>query len=60
MPALRFDYKPTRLTLLNDGHTIQVNDDPGSTLTVAGQSFATTISYTTLPRTNTTRLPTPR
>lgn len=37
--ALKLDYKPTPLKVLNNGHTIQVNIAPGSTLTVGGETF---------------------
>ena len=38
-PALKFDYKPSPLKILNSGHTLQVNYAPGSTLTVAGEIY---------------------
>lgn len=36
---LKTDYKESALTLLNNGHTIQVNYAAGSTLTVDGKTF---------------------
>lgn len=36
-PALALDYRDSSLVLLNNGHTIQANYDPGSTLAVDGQ-----------------------
>ena len=38
-PALKFDYKPSSLKILNSGHTLQVNYAPGSTLTAAGEIY---------------------
>lgn len=37
---LVFDYRPTALHVVNNGHTIQLNYDPGSTLTVDGKAYA--------------------
>jgi carbonic anhydrase len=37
--SIELDYKPTRLSILNNGHTIQVNYDPGSTLTLDGTPY---------------------
>ena len=36
---LIFDYKPSPLKIVNNGHTVQVNYGPGSGLTVAGKPF---------------------
>ncbi len=36
---LKFDYKPSQLNILNNGHTIQAMMDPGSTLTVDGVAY---------------------
>lgn len=38
-PTLVFDYKPSPLRIVNNGHTVQVNYAPGSTLTVEGDVF---------------------
>lgn len=38
-PALVFDYKPTSLNVVNNGHTIQVNYAPGSFLRVGDETF---------------------
>ncbi len=38
-PALTFAYKPSPLTIVNNGHTIQVDYAPGSTLSVDGEAF---------------------
>jgi carbonic anhydrase len=40
LPGLHIDYRSTRVTLTNTGHTIQVNYDAGSSLTVDGRRFA--------------------
>src|SRR5207237_671505 len=37
---LVFDYKPSTLNIFNNGHTVQVNYDPGSTLRVDGTGYA--------------------
>ncbi|MBD2362697.1 carbonic anhydrase family protein [Anabaena minutissima FACHB-250] len=34
-----FDYKPTPLVIVNNGHTIQVNYAPGSTVTINGEKY---------------------
>jgi carbonic anhydrase len=36
---IRFTYQPTALQLLNNGHTIQVNYDPGSAMAVDGKTY---------------------
>jgi len=36
---LAFDYKGTPLDIVNNGHTVQVNYQPGSTLTVDGKTY---------------------
>ena len=36
---IRFSYAPSALNLINTGHTIQVNYDPGSSLTIGGQRY---------------------
>ena len=38
-PDLIFDYKPSPLKIVNNGHTVQANYGPGSVLTVAGKPF---------------------
>jgi carbonic anhydrase len=35
-PQLRFDYQPSALNIVNNGHSIQVNYEPGSTLEAGG------------------------
>jgi carbonic anhydrase len=39
LPALMFDYKATTLNILDNGHTIQVNFAPGSTLSVGEKTY---------------------
>ena len=38
-PAMSFSYEPTPLEILNNGHTIQVNYRPGSTLDIDGAGW---------------------
>jgi len=37
--AIKLDYKPSPLKILNNGHTVQVNVDPGSKLTTSDGTF---------------------
>jgi carbonic anhydrase len=37
--SVSVDYKPTTLRVVNNGHTIQCNTDPGSSMTLDGQNF---------------------
>ncbi|HEY7166458.1 MAG TPA: carbonic anhydrase family protein [Candidatus Binatia bacterium] len=39
LPALRFDYKPSVLKIVDNGHTIQVNYDHGSVLTAGDKQY---------------------
>jgi len=39
MPVLKFDYKATVLNVKNNGHTLQLDYKPGSTLTVGDAKF---------------------
>jgi carbonic anhydrase len=39
LPAIRFDYKPAPLKVIDNGHTIQVNYAPGSAIDVAGTRY---------------------
>jgi carbonic anhydrase len=39
LPALRFDYNPVPLNIINNGHTVQVNYAPGSSLTVGDKTY---------------------
>jgi carbonic anhydrase len=40
LPAIQFDYKPSPLKIINNGHTIQVNFDPGSSIKVGGKEYS--------------------
>jgi carbonic anhydrase len=39
LPAISFDYKPTPLKIIDNGHTIQVNIAPGSSITVGDKRY---------------------
>ena len=39
LPQIKFDYKPAPLKLIDNGHTIQVNYAPGSTIEVGGTRY---------------------
>ncbi len=39
LPAIDFAYKPTKLKPLNNGHTVQVNYEKGSFITVGGAKY---------------------
>jgi carbonic anhydrase len=39
LPPLQFAYSPTPLQIINNGHTIQVNYAPGSSITVNGTRY---------------------
>ena len=39
LAAINFDYKPSTLRIIDDGHTIQVNYDPGSLMSVGGKQY---------------------
>jgi carbonic anhydrase len=39
LPPLTFNYRPTQLDVINNGHSIQVNYAPGSTLTVGDKVY---------------------
>jgi len=40
LPPIRFDYKPSPLHIIDNGHTIMVNYAPGSFIYVGGQKYA--------------------
>ncbi|MFM9960591.1 MAG: carbonic anhydrase [Planctomycetaceae bacterium] len=40
LPALKFDYRRERIATLNNGHTIQHNEAPGSFLHVGDETFS--------------------
>ena len=39
LPSLLFNYKPSPLRIVDNGHTIQVNYEPGSFVTVSGTRY---------------------
>jgi len=39
LTPIKFDYKPSVLKIIDNGHTIQVNYAPGSTITVGGKTY---------------------
>jgi carbonic anhydrase len=39
LAPIEFNYKPSALKIIDNGHTIQVNYEPGSTITVGGQTY---------------------
>ena len=39
LPSLKISYKSTPLTIVNNGHTAQVNYDSGSTLTIGSKKY---------------------
>ncbi|HEX6020057.1 MAG TPA: carbonic anhydrase family protein, partial [Burkholderiaceae bacterium] len=39
LPAITFDYKPSPLKVIDNGHTIQVNYAPGSSIEVGGARY---------------------
>ena len=38
-PPITFDYRDSRLSVVNDGHSIQVDYEPGSSMTVGGTRY---------------------
>ena len=40
LPPIQFDYKPSSLRIINNGHTVMINYDPGSFISVAGKKYA--------------------
>ncbi|MBP7131815.1 MAG: carbonic anhydrase family protein [Aquabacterium sp.] len=39
LDPIRFDYRPTRFRVIDNGHTVQVNLDLGNSITVMGQRY---------------------
>jgi carbonic anhydrase len=39
LPPIKFNYQPSALKIIDNGHTIQVNYAPGSTVSVAGTRY---------------------
>jgi carbonic anhydrase len=40
LPPIRFEYKPSPLHIIDNGHTIMVNYSPGSFISVGGKKYA--------------------
>jgi carbonic anhydrase len=40
LPSIGFDYKPSRLHIIDNGHTVMVNYDPGSSISVGGKTYS--------------------
>jgi carbonic anhydrase len=39
LPAIEFAYKPSTLKIIDNGHSIQINYEPGSFISVGGRSY---------------------
>jgi carbonic anhydrase len=39
LPPVAFDYRPSPVTVIDNGHTVQVKVKPGSSITVGGEAF---------------------
>jgi carbonic anhydrase len=39
LPPIEFHYKPTALKIIDNGHSVQINYEPGSYITVGGRRF---------------------
>lgn len=40
LPGLKFDYKTAQASVIDNGHTIQVNYDPGSSMKVGNETYS--------------------
>jgi carbonic anhydrase len=40
LPLIQFDYKPSPLQIIDNGHTIMINYAPGSSISVGGKKYA--------------------
>ena len=40
LPAITFDYKASTLKIIDNGHTIQINYEPGSSIAVGGKQYS--------------------
>jgi carbonic anhydrase len=40
LPPIQFDYKPSPLHIVDNGHTVMINYGPGSSITVGGKKYA--------------------
>jgi carbonic anhydrase len=39
LEAIRFDYHPSSFSVIDDGHTVQVNVEPGNSITITGRRY---------------------
>jgi carbonic anhydrase len=39
LPSITFDYKPSTLRIVDNGHTIMINYDPGSFISIGGKKY---------------------
>ncbi len=39
LPAIEFSYVPSAFRIVDNGHTVQINVDPGNSITVSGRRF---------------------
>ena len=39
LPIIEFDYKPSALDVINNGHTIESDYEPGSSITIDGKTY---------------------
>ncbi len=39
LPIIEFDYKPSALDIINNGHTIESDYEPGSSITIDGKTY---------------------
>ena len=40
LPPIQFDYKPSTLDIIDNGHTIMINYAPGSSISIGGKKYA--------------------
>jgi carbonic anhydrase len=40
LPPIQFDYKPSPLHIIDNGHTVMINYGPGSSMSVGGKKYA--------------------
>jgi carbonic anhydrase len=40
LPSIQFDYKPSPLRIIDNGHTVMINYGPGSFMSVGGKKYA--------------------
>ena len=40
LPPIHFDYKPSPLHIVDNGHTVMINYGPGSSITIGGGNYA--------------------